>query len=136
MAMARKPKKLKPIDPQAELRRERARIAKEKHEGPFRLLFASRHPDLPQPLRDHKFAECVGRKFKLDFAWPDIKLGCELDGGGMRSRHATVKGYATDCDKVNLGIALGWRLMRYNVIHMRRMEDVVDQVAEIVRNSY
>ncbi len=130
--MARKQKQ---VDPQAELRRARAAIAKDKHELPFLRLFASRHPDLPQPLRDHKFALAVGRKFKLDFSWPELKLGCELDGGGARSRHATVKGYANDCDKVNIAAAMRWRLLRFNVIHLRKMIDVVDFVAQVVRDS-
>jgi very-short-patch-repair endonuclease len=122
-------------DPQAELRRARAAIQKEKHEGPFLRIWQEKHPELPQPVRDYKFAECVGRKFKIDFAFPELKLGVELDGGGARSRHATVKGYANDCDKNNLAIALGWRLTKFNVIHMKTMSKVVDFVADIVRSA-
>ncbi len=96
-------------------------------------MFKGRHPNLPEPIRDHKFAECVGRKFRLDFSWPHLKLGVELDGGGARSRHATVKGYATDCDKLNLGTCLGWRFLRFNVIHLKKMADVVDLVADVIR---
>jgi hypothetical protein len=129
--MARK----KNVDPQAELRRARAAIAKDKWEGPFLAIFRSRHPTLPQPVRDYKFAEAVGRKFKIDFAWMDLKLGVELDGGGAKSRHSTVKGYANDCDKQNLSVAMGWKLLRFNVIHMRNMADVVDYVAHIVRSA-
>lgn len=128
-------RKKRDVDPQAELRRERARIAKDKWEMPFLKLFESRHPDLPVPTRDYKFAEPVGRKFKLDFAFIGDRIGVELDGGGARSRHATVKGYASDCDKMNIAAAMHWRILRFNVIHLKRMADVVDFVADVLRSA-
>ena len=134
--MARKPKKLKPIDPQAELRRERARIAKDRHEGPFMAIFRSRHPDLPQPTRDYVFAP--PRRFKFDFAWTGLsfKLAVELHGGGGRGRHVSVTGQKIDCDKMNIAVGvMGWRVLQYNVIHLKDMVSVVDMVASVVREA-
>jgi hypothetical protein len=131
--MARKKPK---DDPQRELRRERAAIAKEKHEGPFMRLFASRHPDLPVPVRDYVFAP--PRKFKFDFAWKGMAfpLAVELHGGGGRGRHTSVTGHKNDCDKMNIAIGvMGWRVLQYNVVHLKDMVSVVDMVAHVVREA-
>lgn len=50
------------------------------------------------------------RKFRWDFAWPDLKLAVEIQGGthrgGAHTRHA---GYSNDCEKLAEAQLLGWR---------------------------
>lgn len=104
---------------------------KGKHEGPFLLLW--RQTGLPMPERDYRFVD--GRKFALDFAWPHIRIGVELHGGGGRSRHTTVKGHASDCEKLNLAARGGWWVLQFNVIRLRNLPGVVDEVAELVRRE-
>lgn len=59
------------------------------------------------------------RKWALDFAWPDIKLAVEIDGGtwlskhGKKGGHTTGVGYQKGCEKGNAAIILGWRVLRY-----------------------
>lgn len=106
---------------------------KDKWEVPFMNYWKLLHGDLPQPARDYK--HIPGRKFALDFAWPDLRIGCELHGGGNRSRHNTVKGMAADLEKHNLGLRHGWRVLAFNVIAMKDMAAVVDEVAAMVRDS-
>jgi hypothetical protein len=110
-----------------------AKSNKDKWEVPFLNHWKLLHGDLPAPLRDYK--HIPGRKFALDFAWPDLRIGCELHGGGNRSRHNTVKGMAADLEKHNLGIVYGWRVLAYNVVAMRDMAGVVDEVAELVKTA-
>ena len=64
-----------------------------------------RHPDAE---REYRFSPA--RRWRFDFAWPDIKLAVEIEG---RGRHQTVVGYRSDCDKYNEAVRLGWRVLRF-----------------------
>lgn len=67
---------------------------------------------LPEPVREYKFID--GRKFRADFAWPDIKLIVECEGGTyIRGRHVRPKGFESDCEKYNLATIQGWRVLRF-----------------------
>lgn len=62
------------------------------------------------------------RKFRFDIAIPSIKVAIEYEGimtieGGTKSRHTTVIGYSTDCEKYNLAILEGWRVLRYTALN-------------------
>lgn len=46
----------------------------------FAFYFRVLAPDAPQPEREYEFTD--ERDFRLDFAWPDIKVGVEIDGAG------------------------------------------------------
>lgn len=50
------------------------------------------------------------RKFLLDYAWPDIKVGLEINGGSWSkiSGHNSGKGLNRDAEKGNLAQAEGW----------------------------
>lgn len=50
------------------------------------------------------------RLWRLDFAFPSVKLGIEIDG---RGRHQTVAGVRADCEKMNEAVRLGWRILRF-----------------------
>ena len=55
------------------------------------------------------------RKFRLDFAWPEAKIGIEFDGVMMRTvGHNSLAGILRDSEKSNLAQALGWRIFRAN----------------------
>ncbi len=125
--MARK----KSNDPDAALRRARAIQNKNKWEIPFITLFRAKHPDLPVPERDYQFAP--PRRWKIDFALPCIKVGVELNGGGGRSRHASVTGHKNDCDKLNMAVMTGWKILQFNVIHLKKMDEVVEFAAQVIR---
>lgn len=55
------------------------------------------------------------RKFRLDWAWPEGKVGIEFDGVMMRTvGHNSLAGILRDSEKSNLAQAMGWRVFRAN----------------------
>lgn len=54
------------------------------------------------------------RRWRIDFAWPDMKYGVEIEGLSSKiSRHTTIKGYRNDCEKYNTALLMGWRILRF-----------------------
>ena len=75
---------------------------------------------LPQPVRDLKAVP--GRQFRIDLAWPELRLcvecdgesGCTKDGTFVPyGRHGSRKGMATDAEKQNGLVLAGWRPLRF-----------------------
>lgn len=65
---------------------------------------------LPAPQREYHFHDT--RNFRFDCAWLDDKLAVEIHGGTARGgRHVTAAGMDTDCNKANLAVLLGWRVL-------------------------
>jgi hypothetical protein len=64
------------------------------------------------PIAEYRF--CPPRRFRIDFAWPDIKLAVEIEGGlYIGGRHTSVTGFKKDLEKYNLLTDHGWVLLRY-----------------------
>jgi very-short-patch-repair endonuclease len=62
--------------------------------------------------REYRFN--TARRWRLDFAIPDYKIGVEVEGGmWVRGRHSRPLGYANDCEKYNSAACLGWTVLRY-----------------------
>jgi len=59
------------------------------------------------PEREYRFAP--GRKWKLDFAWPDVKLAVEIES----SVHRIQGRFASDLEKYNRLTLDGWKLLRF-----------------------
>jgi hypothetical protein len=56
----------------------------------------------------------IDRKWRFDFAWPDLFIAAEVEGGTWQiSRHTTPKGFEKDCEKYNTAAKLGWRVFRF-----------------------
>lgn len=67
---------------------------------------------LPAPVRELNFHPT--RKSRFDFAWPELMLAVECDGGTWSNgRHTRGAGYAADCIKINDAVLLGWRVLRF-----------------------
>lgn len=65
-----------------------------------------------QPEQEYRFHPT--RKWRFDFAWPELMLAVEIEGhGGAKSRHTTFTGYTKDCEKYNEAVILGWRVLRF-----------------------
>ena len=75
---------------------------------------------LPQPEREYLFAsEEYGRLWRLDFAYPAIKLGIAVQGGvWSRGRHTRGSGYTADCEKYSHAAMLGWRVIFVTADHI------------------
>lgn len=59
------------------------------------------------PEREHQFHE--ERKWRIDFAWPKLKLAVEVESSVHRIRSR----FAGDLDKYNALVLAGWTLLRY-----------------------
>lgn len=67
---------------------------------------------LPVPEVEYRF--CATRKWKIDFAFVDVRLAIEIEGVTVAGgRHQRVKGYIKDIEKYNALTETGWRLLRY-----------------------
>ena len=67
---------------------------------------------LPAPVFEH--VHIPGRKFRLDVAWPQYKIGIEVQGGlWIKAAHSTGTGIKRDMCKRNLGTLNGWAILEY-----------------------
>jgi hypothetical protein len=54
------------------------------------------------------------RKFRFDWAIPELKIAIEYEGiFSKKSGHTTVTGYTKDCEKYNIAAIEGWIILRY-----------------------
>ena len=75
----------------------------------FLALLAMRK--LPEPVQEFKFHP--SRKWRMDFAWPDQRIGLEVEGGiWSGGRHTRGKGYLQDMEKYNEATLMGFKLLR------------------------
>ena len=59
------------------------------------------------------------RKWRFDFAWPEVRLACEVDGAiWTGGRHTRGAGVLKDCEKVSAAAGQGWRLVRVAPQHV------------------
>jgi very-short-patch-repair endonuclease len=67
---------------------------------------------LPAPILEYKFHPT--RKWRIDMAFPDVKLAVETEGGCWTGgRHTSGAGFIKDMEKYNALTEMGWHLLRY-----------------------
>ena len=96
-----------------------------------RFEFQIRAFKLTTPEREYRFAaHAVGgpgkglrtrldeaglKDWKMDFAWPDIKLAVEIEGGvWIGGRHNRGAGMIGDMRKYNAATLMGWKVLRFD----------------------
>lgn len=68
-----------------------------------------KHEGLPIPKRQFRFCD---RLWKFDFAWPDLKVVVDVQGGiWSRGAHVRGRGYINDCEKKNQATLMGYRVL-------------------------
>lgn len=76
------------------------------------MAFWLRTKRLDNYVREHRFHP--DRRWRFDFAWPEVKVAAEVEGGifsgGAHTRGAH---FRSDCEKYNAAAELGWRVFRY-----------------------
>lgn len=88
-----------------------------------KMALAIRAYKLPQPEREYRFAP--DRMWRFDFAWPEQKVACEVEGGiWTQGRHNRGAGMQEDMSKYNRAIVLGWRVLRVSEAHIGSGEAV------------
>ena len=70
------------------------------------------HEAMPTWEREYKFSP--RRRWRLDFAWPERKVGVEIDGlvWGRPGGHQTVKGIIAASEKHEALMVAGWQILR------------------------
>lgn len=69
---------------------------------------------LPPFVQNYKFH--VERKFEIDIAWPELKVGVEINGGiwnGKTGAHGSPLKILRDMEKNNALVMSGWRILRF-----------------------
>jgi very-short-patch-repair endonuclease len=83
--------------------------------SPIEELFnvQARALKLPAPTREYTFHPT--RKWRIDFAWPEMRLAVEIEGGiWTQGRHTRGAGVRADMEKYNALACLGWTLLRFD----------------------
>ena len=73
------------------------------------MIVAAGHP---APEEEYRFSP--PRRWRLDFAWPGLKLAVEIEGGmWIQGRHTRGSGFAGDMEKYNALALMRWWLLRF-----------------------
>ena len=76
-----------------------------------KLLYQIMDLELSKPEQEVSF--CDDRKWRFDFAWCEIMLAVEVEGGTWSGgRHIRPKGFEADCEKYNRAAIDGWCVIR------------------------
>jgi hypothetical protein len=79
------------------------------------FLFQVKATGLPFPICQHRFAQCIGREWRFDFAWPAHKIALEVQGGiWIKGAHADPKAILRNMEKQNYAALLGWRQFQFS----------------------
>lgn len=66
---------------------------------------------IPTPVAEHRFDPV--RKWRFDFAWPELRVAVEIEGGTWtKGRHTRGKAFEADCEKYNEAAIAGWTVLR------------------------
>lgn len=82
----------------------------------------------PLPTPEYKF--CLERKWRIDYAFPGVKVAVEIEGGiYIGGRHINPKGYIKDQEKYNKMAEMGWLLLRYqpNRHNFNQIKSTIDK---------
>lgn len=64
------------------------------------------------------------RKFRFDWALPDLMVAVEYEGiFSEKSGHTTLSGYKKDVEKYNQATILGWKILRYTADNYLEFEN-------------
>lgn len=88
---------------------------------------------LPQPEREFLFHR--KRKWRFDFAWPDLLIAIEVEGGiWTGGRHVRGEGYEADCEKYNSAQMEGWMVLRFTP-GMLKKSSSSDMIERAIRRA-
>jgi hypothetical protein len=77
----------------------------------------------PTPEEEYKFLD--SRRFRFDFAWPQVYIAVEIEGGTwVAGRHSRGAGFESDCVKYNFAARDGWRVYRFTTAMVKSREGI------------
>ena len=100
------------------------------------------------PEKEYKFHG--KRRWRIDYAWPSLKIGVEINGGVWKKtryrdkrsgelitqiggRHTIGNGYMEDKEKKNTLTILGWALLEYTPQETTKKE-TMDQIVLLIQS--
>lgn len=83
------------------------------------------------------------RRWRFDFAIGNTpqqidlyKIGIEFNGAVFtQGRHTRGMGYVKDMDKLNNAQLLGYRVLQYTNVHLKKMDDVMTQIKQMMYST-
>lgn len=125
--------KQEPTEAQKQLKAAQARRLEERFAGNWR----ARCPEI-ELTPQHYFDKT--RRWRFDFAVPEIWLGIEIDGGTWsdeRSGHTYGKGVTKDYEKQNAAMIQGWAVFRFtsDMLNGREINKYLLPVIEYARRE-
>ena len=106
------------------------KISTEKNTIEFVLKSFKQQGLIPSYCKEHQFD--LQRKFRFDYAIPELMLAIEYEGlMSDKSGHTTVEGYTKDCRKYNLATSQGWKILRYTALNY---SEVAQDIELFLRN--
>ena len=78
-----------------------------------------------------------GRRWRIDFAIVDLKIGIEIEGGvWANGRHTRGKGFIEDMQKYNAAVTLGWAILRFTPQDLNKITtfETVKKVVELKKD--
>ena len=84
---------------------------------------------------EHSFFH--GRKWRLDFAIVDLKIGIEIEGGVWSGgRHTRGNGFVDDMEKYNAAVTLGWVILRFTPQDLNKITtfETIKKVVELKKD--
>jgi very-short-patch-repair endonuclease len=106
------------------------KVSIEKNTIEFILKAFQQQGLIPEYVKEHQFD--LQRKFRFDYAVPELKLAIEYEGlMSDKSGHTTIAGYSKDCSKYNLATAQGWKVLRYTALNY---SDLAQDIELFLRN--
>lgn len=85
------------------------------------LAFQIKAAGLPIPEREYRFHPT--RRWPLDFAYPERKIGIEVQGGTWSGgAHGRGSGIERDYEKINAAQILGWTVLQFSTTMIKSGE--------------
>lgn len=98
----------------------RVKVRKQRQPVDLEAMFIVHLKAAKVPRWRREFMFHSTRRWKFDFAWPELMVACEIEGGtgwkvngkSIRGSHVTPLGYRKDCMKYSEGAIAGWCVVR------------------------
>lgn len=88
------------------------------------------------PALDQEHQFHTTRKWRFDFAIPEIRVAIEVEGGTYGGgRHSRGVGFSKDCEKYNTAALLGWTVFKFDcktITERKHIEPVIKHVQELL----
>ena len=80
---------------------------------------------------DLEFRFHPSRRWRFDYAWPELMIAVEIDGFGFG--HQSQQGIGGQNEKRNAAIELGWRVLVFDSRTLGSKQGVADAVEQVCR---